>query len=92
MDKISETGSGPRAEAMRLFALAPWATLDEKTRDLADVEHSLMRGPEIGLIMLRGRMGATGNAFNVGETTVDALHGEACLRQGRSCLCARPQW
>ena len=31
---------------------------------------TMMRGPEIGLVMLRGRMGATGNAFNVGETTV----------------------
>lgn len=70
MDKISETGPVQRAEAMRLFALAPWASLDEKTRDLADISHTMMRGPEIGLVMLRGRMGATGNAFNVGETTV----------------------
>ena len=70
MDKISETDSGPRAEAMRLFALAPWTSLDEKTRDLTSIDHVLMRGPEIGLVMLRGRMGATGNAFNVGETTV----------------------
>lgn len=70
MDRNSETGSGPRAEALRLFALAPWASLDEKTRDLADISHSLMRGPEIGLVMLRGRVGATGNAFNAGEATV----------------------
>jgi alpha-D-ribose 1-methylphosphonate 5-triphosphate synthase subunit PhnG len=70
MDKNSDFGHGPRAEAMRLFALAPWASLDEKTRDLAHIEHSMMRGPEVGLVMLRGRMGATGNAFNLGETTV----------------------
>jgi alpha-D-ribose 1-methylphosphonate 5-triphosphate synthase subunit PhnG len=70
MDKISETGPVQRAEAMRLFSLAPWTSLDEKTRDLADIAHTMMRGPEIGLVMLRGRMGATGNAFNVGETTV----------------------
>lgn len=70
MDKISKTGPGPRAEAMRLFALAPWASLAEKTRDLAGIDHRIMRGPEIGLVMLRGRMGATGNAFNVGEATV----------------------
>lgn len=70
MDRMSDSGHGPRAEAMRLFALAPWASLDDKTRDLVNIEHTMMRGPEIGLVMLRGRMGSTGNAFNVGETTV----------------------
>lgn len=70
MDEISKSGNGPRAEAMRLFALAAWSSLEDKTRDVADIEHTLMRGPEIGLVMLRGRMGATGNAFNLGEATV----------------------
>ena len=77
---------------MRLFALAPWTSLDEKTRDLANIDHMLMRGPEIGLVMLRGRMGATGNAFNVGETTVTRCTVKLASGQGRSCLCAGPQW
>ncbi len=29
-----------------------------------------LRGPEIGLVMLRGRAGGTGPAFNLGEATV----------------------
>ena len=29
-----------------------------------------LRGPEIGLTMVRGRMGGTGRPFNVGEATV----------------------
>ena len=29
-----------------------------------------LRGPEIGLVMLRGRAGGTGLAFNLGEATV----------------------
>lgn len=33
-------------------------------------EHTRLRGPEAGLVMLRGRVGATGEAFNVGEATV----------------------
>ncbi len=30
----------------------------------------MLRAPESGLVMLRGRMGATGSAFNLGEATV----------------------
>lgn len=59
-----------RADAMRLFALAPWAVLDDLTKQCAGELHKTLRGPDIGLVMLRGRMGATGNAFNLGEATV----------------------
>ena len=30
----------------------------------------MIRPPETGLVMLRGRMGGTGGAFNLGEATV----------------------
>lgn len=33
-------------------------------------EHHLLRAPEIGAVMLRGRAGATGAPFNLGEMTV----------------------
>lgn len=33
-------------------------------------DHSLLRAPEIGAVMLRGRAGATGSPFNLGEMTV----------------------
>ncbi len=59
-----------RAAVMRLFALAPWAILDDLTKQFAHEAHKTLRGPDVGLVMLRGRMGATGNAFNLGEATV----------------------
>jgi alpha-D-ribose 1-methylphosphonate 5-triphosphate synthase subunit PhnG len=70
MDDVRASSGGTRAAAMRLFALAPWALFDELTRDHAETSHEKLRGPETGLIMLQGRMGATGNAFNFGEATV----------------------
>lgn len=33
-------------------------------------EFEILRGPETGLVMLRGRMGGGGASFNVGEATV----------------------
>lgn len=32
--------------------------------------HQVMRQPEVGAVMVRGRVGATGAAFNLGEMTV----------------------
>jgi alpha-D-ribose 1-methylphosphonate 5-triphosphate synthase subunit PhnG len=32
--------------------------------------YTRLRGPESGLVMLRGRVGSTGEAFNVGEATI----------------------
>jgi alpha-D-ribose 1-methylphosphonate 5-triphosphate synthase subunit PhnG len=32
--------------------------------------HAVLRQPEIGAVMVRGRIGATGAAFNLGEMTV----------------------
>ncbi|MBY0611518.1 MAG: phosphonate C-P lyase system protein PhnG [Beijerinckiaceae bacterium] len=33
-------------------------------------QHQIVRAPEIGLVMLRGRMGGDGAPFNLGEATV----------------------
>jgi len=33
-------------------------------------DYERLRGPEVGLVMLRGRAGGTGEAFNLGEMTV----------------------
>jgi alpha-D-ribose 1-methylphosphonate 5-triphosphate synthase subunit PhnG len=35
-----------------------------------DPAFQLLRGPETGLVMLRGRIGGTGEMFNLGEATV----------------------
>ena len=32
--------------------------------------HALLRGPEVGAVMVRGRVGGTGQPFNLGEMTV----------------------
>jgi len=37
---------------------------------LRDAEYQLIRGPEIGMTLVRGRMGGSGAPFNVGEMSV----------------------
>ncbi|MNO66251.1 Alpha-D-ribose 1-methylphosphonate 5-triphosphate synthase subunit PhnG [compost metagenome] len=60
-----------RQRRYRVFALTPRATLERHWQALAlDCQHRALRGPEIGLAMLRGRVGGRGNAFNLGEMTV----------------------
>lgn len=49
-----------RAKAAEIEALLP--------RPLPP--HTRLRGPEVGLAMVRGRAGGTGAAFNLGEMTV----------------------
>jgi alpha-D-ribose 1-methylphosphonate 5-triphosphate synthase subunit PhnG len=53
---------------MAVLAKAPAARLAALMPDLP--AHSLLRAPEIGAVMVRGRVGATGAAFNLGEMTV----------------------
>lgn len=48
-----------KASPVRLGALVP---------DLPP--HTVLRPPEVGAVMVRGRIGATGAAFNLGEMTV----------------------
>jgi alpha-D-ribose 1-methylphosphonate 5-triphosphate synthase subunit PhnG len=50
------------ADAGRLAAV--WAAFADKP------EFKIVRGPETGLVMVRGRMGGGGDAFNLGEATV----------------------
>lgn len=59
-----------RAAAIRLFALAPWDHFDSLTKNFVATPFDMVRAPETGLVMLRGRMGSTGAGFNLGEATV----------------------
>jgi alpha-D-ribose 1-methylphosphonate 5-triphosphate synthase subunit PhnG len=43
---------------------ARWAALDARPR------YEVLRRPEVGLVMVRGRAGGTGDRFNLGEMTV----------------------
>ncbi len=59
MERRDWMGILARAAADRLAGLMP---------DLP--AHELLRGPEIGAVMLRGRVGGSGAPFNLGEMTV----------------------
>lgn len=58
-----------RRRWMRLFALADAARLKTAVSDVGgDVR--MLRPPEIGLVMVRGRIGGGGAPFNLGEMPV----------------------
>ena len=44
--------------------------LDAHEAALRDGAYQLIRAPEVGMTLVRGRMGGTGSAFNLGEMTV----------------------
>ncbi len=58
----------PRQIWMGLLARAKPQRLAELFPEMP--EHDLLRAPEIGAVMLRGRIGGTGQPFNLGEMTV----------------------
>jgi alpha-D-ribose 1-methylphosphonate 5-triphosphate synthase subunit PhnG len=61
----------PRQEALGVLASAEMKDLNgawETWENRPDVQ--MIRGPETGLIMLRGRTGGGGAPFNMGEATV----------------------
>lgn len=53
---------------MSLLARAPADRLAALVPDLPD--HALLRAPEIGSVMVQGRIAGTGAPFNLGEMTV----------------------
>ncbi len=60
-----------RKNAMGLLARATLDELDAAWEALADKpEVHPVRGPETGLVMVRGRIGGGGDPFNLGEATV----------------------
>lgn len=71
----TETGervaTGDRQRWMRILALAETEVLDAAWRHWEPKpEVQPVRGPESGLVMVRGRADATGAKFNLGEATV----------------------
>jgi len=56
---------------MSTLAKTPATTLLAACEDIdLPTEFTELRAPEIGGVMVRGRMGASGDAFNLGEMTV----------------------
>jgi alpha-D-ribose 1-methylphosphonate 5-triphosphate synthase subunit PhnG len=60
-----------RRRWLSVLAKAPAAVLEEVWREAGDgVEFRRLRGPEIGLCLVRARAGGTGIRFNLGEMTI----------------------
>lgn len=61
----------PRRLALNAMASAESAALTARWMDWAEKpEFRTLRGPETGLVMVRGRAGGGGAPFNLGETSV----------------------
>lgn len=59
-----------RQERMRLLALALETCLAEALSGISLPGYRIVRGPETGLVMARGRVGNVGDVFNIGEVLV----------------------
>ena len=59
-----------RKAAMAVLAHSATADIAEYLEAIAVPAHENLREPENGLVMVRGRVGGDGAAFNVGEATV----------------------
>lgn len=59
-----------RATWMGILAQGDAAELAERAAPWLNTPVTVQRAPEIGTAMVRGRMGGTGGAFNLGEVTV----------------------
>jgi alpha-D-ribose 1-methylphosphonate 5-triphosphate synthase subunit PhnG len=54
---------------MRVLALSKWSDFKALGDLFSLISCDVIRPPESGLIMLRGRVGGSGDAFNIGEAT-----------------------
>lgn len=96
---IMSDPNAARKDWLGLLAKSPaddvtrlWAALPVKS------DHTVLRAPEIGGVMVRGRAGAVGAAFNLGEMTVTRAsvkladgtvgHGYVQGRSKEHALCA----
>ncbi|PZX22058.1 alpha-D-ribose 1-methylphosphonate 5-triphosphate synthase subunit PhnG [Cupriavidus phytorum] len=70
----AQAAHAARAAWLRILATAPTDALDGVYQRLAQAQalpaYRLLRKPEAGMAMVRGRAGGTGAQFNLGEITV----------------------
>ncbi|MEL5990554.1 phosphonate C-P lyase system protein PhnG [Microbacterium phosphatis] len=68
---LTHDAAQERRRTARVLANAPQADLERLWKAWPDrPEVRYLRGPEAGLVMVQGRVGGTGDRFNVGEATV----------------------
>lgn len=98
---IQELNSVQKARK-RVICLLAKATRQELEAELKTLEatpaHDVVRGPETGLVMVRGKIGGGGAPFNLGEATVSRAtiqlasgevgHGQILGTDGRRALLA----
>ena len=82
----ADPSSPAHSRRLSLMRACSHASLEEMSKAIEsvgiDVNIEDVRAPESGLVMLRGRIGGTGDAFNVGEVTVT----RAVVRLGNGVL------
>jgi alpha-D-ribose 1-methylphosphonate 5-triphosphate synthase subunit PhnG len=72
----------PRQRWLAVLARAPRPALENALVRQGSLPIVHVRAPEPGMVMLRGRVGGTGDAFNLGEATVT----RCALRVGSGAL------
>ena len=69
--QTAETAGLERRRTMEALAKADLSVLEDAWNRLAPTPaYTVVRGPETGLVMIRGRIGGGGAPFNLGEATV----------------------
>lgn len=64
------TDPAARRHWLAVLARAQRGELEQAVARAAPPRHELVRAPECGMVMVRGRTGGTGQPFNLGEATV----------------------
>lgn len=67
---VCDTSEEARRRWLAVLARASRQELESAAQALALPAGEPVRRPETGMVMLRGRVGGTGDAFNLGEATV----------------------
>lgn len=67
---LPDADTTARQKALATLAHASPEAIEEKYQSLKPPAFTVVRQPETGLVMVRGRMGGTGSPFNLGEVTV----------------------
>lgn len=73
VDNEAATGGAPIVDRQRWMSVLAKADPESLERGMAaylDTPYTWLRKPETGLAMVRGRIGGTGDRFNLGEVTV----------------------
>ena len=83
-------GLATRQEWLAILARTPRACMKDALDAALDgalrPEFDWLRAPDIGLAMVRGRVGGSGDAFNLGEVTVTRATLRLRVREGRAAV------